>query len=128
VITKLCKYLDSCHFTNQYSSPAKRNLAKRKKKNMASAIMRSGLLRSALRSGSKVSAPAKRQFSSGAHLDVEFEAKEAAKWEKISYLGAACCAALGTYILSKGHHHYEEPPAYPYLHIRNKEFPWGMFL
>ncbi|CAI0405433.1 unnamed protein product [Linum tenue] len=92
---------------------------------MASAILRSGLLRNVLRGGSKTSAPAKRQFSSSAHHDVEFEAKEASKWEKITYLGAASCTALAVYCLSKGHHHFDEPPAYPYLHIRNKEFPWG---
>ncbi|CAI9782734.1 unnamed protein product [Fraxinus pennsylvanica] len=28
--------------------------------------------------------------------------------------------------LSKGHPHHEEPPSYPYLHIRNKEFPWRL--
>ncbi|CAN0865006.1 Cytochrome c oxidase subunit 6a, mitochondrial [Linum grandiflorum] len=92
----------------------------------STAILRSGgVLRNALRSGSKASSPAKRQFSASAHHDVEFEAKEAAKWEKITYLGAASCSALAAYCLSKGHPHSEEPPAYPYLHIRNKEFPWG---
>lgn len=65
----------------------------------------------------------KRSFSSGA--SVEDEAREAAKWEKITYLGAAACTILAFVNLSKGHPHFEEPPAYPYLHIRNKEFPWG---
>ncbi|RYR11292.1 hypothetical protein Ahy_B05g079756 [Arachis hypogaea] len=50
---------------------------------------------------------------------------ETAKWEKITYLGMATCSGLAFYILSKGHPHHEEPPPYPYLHIRNKEFPWG---
>ncbi|GKC33777.1 cytochrome c oxidase subunit 6A, mitochondrial [Tanacetum coccineum] len=84
---------------------------------MASAIVRSSL-RSALRSG----AP-KRSFSSGA--SVEEEAREASKWEKITYLGAASCTILAFVNLSKGHPHFDEPPPYPYLHIRNKEFPWG---
>ncbi|PWA70676.1 cytochrome c oxidase, subunit VIa [Artemisia annua] len=88
---------------------------------MASAIARSSI-RSALRSTNQ--AP-KRSFSSGA--SVEDEAREAAKWEKITYLGAAACTILAFVNLSKGHPHFEEPPAYPYLHIRNKEFPWGMF-
>ncbi|RAL46643.1 unnamed protein product [Cuscuta campestris] len=89
---------------------------------MASAMMRS-TLRSALRGGSGRGVPSsKRSFASSAHHD---EAKEASKWEKITYAGIAACTVLAVAILSKGHPHYEEPPAYPYLHIRNKEFPWG---
>ncbi|WCJ32070.1 cytochrome c oxidase-related [Euphorbia peplus] len=90
---------------------------------MATALMRSGL-RNALRSPSRTSAAPRRSFSSG-HSDVEFEAAEASKWEKITYMGIVGCSSLAVYCLSKGHHHEEEPPAYPYLHIRNKEFPWG---
>ncbi|KAK9949239.1 hypothetical protein M0R45_004772 [Rubus argutus] len=89
---------------------------------MAMAMLRSGALRTALRGGSRPSAPPKRSFSSSASHD---DAYEAAKWEKISYLGIISCTGLGVYILSKGHHHYDPPPPYPYLHIRNKEFPWG---
>ncbi|KAJ4714650.1 cytochrome c oxidase subunit 6a, mitochondrial-like [Melia azedarach] len=90
---------------------------------MAMAMVRSGLLRTALRGGSRSpSAPPKRGFASSAHHD---DAYETAKWEKITYLGIATCSALAIYSLSKGHPHHEEPPAYPYLHIRNKEFPWG---
>ncbi|KAG0456877.1 hypothetical protein HPP92_024665 [Vanilla planifolia] len=63
----------------------------------------------------------KRPLSSSAHDD-EYET---AKWEKITYLGIATCTVLSVYHLSKGHEHHPEPPAYPYLHIRNKEFPWG---
>ncbi|KAI5650922.1 hypothetical protein M9H77_36927 [Catharanthus roseus] len=89
---------------------------------MASAIVRSGL-RSALRGGASRGTPAsKRTFSSSSHHD---EAAEAAKWEKITYAGIVTCTLLTIYNLSKGHPHHEEPPAYPYLHIRNKEFPWG---
>ncbi|KAL0332379.1 UNVERIFIED_CONTAM: Cytochrome c oxidase subunita, mitochondrial [Sesamum calycinum] len=91
---------------------------------MATAIVRSGL-RSALRGGAsapRVSQASKRSFSSSSHHD---EAAEAGKWEKITYLGIATCSILAIYNLSKGHPHHEEPPAYPYLHIRNKEFPWG---
>ncbi|ONK76112.1 uncharacterized protein A4U43_C03F24030 [Asparagus officinalis] len=50
---------------------------------------------------------------------------ETAKWEKITYAGIVTCTILSIYNLSKGHPHHEDPPAYPYLHIRNKEFPWG---
>ncbi|XP_022775069.1 cytochrome c oxidase subunit 6a, mitochondrial-like isoform X2 [Durio zibethinus] len=78
---------------------------------MAMASVRSGLLRTALRGGSRPSAPPKRD--------------ETAKWEKITYLGIATCTVLAIYNLSKGHPHHEEPPPYPYLHIRSKEFPWG---
>ncbi|XP_022897197.1 cytochrome c oxidase subunit 6a, mitochondrial-like isoform X1 [Olea europaea var. sylvestris] len=90
---------------------------------MASAIVRSGL-RSAIRSGASVpraSPASKRTFASHGHHD---EAAEAAKWEKITYLGIATCTILAVVNLSKGHPHHEEPPPYPYLHIRNKEFPW----
>ncbi|CAA2995028.1 cytochrome c oxidase subunit 6a, mitochondrial [Olea europaea subsp. europaea] len=93
---------------------------------MASAIVRSGL-RSAIRSGASVpraSPASKRTFASHGHHD---EAAEAAKWEKITYLGIATCTILAVVNLSKGHPHHEEPPPYPYLHIRNKEFPWGKF-
>ncbi|KAF9678176.1 hypothetical protein SADUNF_Sadunf07G0007800 [Salix dunnii] len=92
---------------------------------MAMSMMRSALLRNSLRSASKSSAPTRRGFSSSANHD---DAYEAAKWEKITYLGAATCTILAIYNLSRGHHHSETPPEYPYLHIRNKEFPWGYFV
>ncbi|GAA0150181.1 hypothetical protein Leryth_002358 [Lithospermum erythrorhizon] len=89
---------------------------------MATAIVRSSL-RAALRGGaSRSSQPPKRTFSSSAGHD---EAREAAKWEKITYAGIVSCTILAVVNLSKGHPHFEEQPAYPYLHIRNKEFPWG---
>ncbi|OAY73793.1 Cytochrome c oxidase subunit 6a, mitochondrial, partial [Ananas comosus] len=64
----------------------------------------------------------RRSFSSAAHHD---DASEAEKWEKITYAGIITCTILTIYNLRKGHHHYPDPPPYPYLHIRNKEFPWG---
>ncbi|KAG6533077.1 hypothetical protein ZIOFF_006938 [Zingiber officinale] len=93
---------------------------------MAALMARSGL-RSAsllLRQGakSKAAEAPKRSFSASAHDD----ASEAAKWEKIAYGGIFTCTILSIYNLSKGHPHYEETPAYTYLHIRNKEFPWGL--
>ncbi|KAL3525556.1 hypothetical protein ACH5RR_013928 [Cinchona calisaya] len=89
---------------------------------MASAIIRSGL-RSALRGGAPSRSPASnRNFSASAHHD---EAAEAEKWKKITIAGIATCFVLSVYNLSKGHPHFDDPPPYPYLHIRNKEFPWG---
>nr|GFA66744.1 cytochrome c oxidase subunit 6A, mitochondrial [Tanacetum cinerariifolium]GFA66752.1 cytochrome c oxidase subunit 6A, mitochondrial [Tanacetum cinerariifolium]GFA70480.1 cytochrome c oxidase subunit 6A, mitochondrial [Tanacetum cinerariifolium] len=87
---------------------------------MSSAIVRS-TLRSALRP--RLNQAPTRSFSSGA--SVEEEAREASKWEKITYVGIVACSVLAVVNLSKGHPHFDEPPAYPYLHIRNKEFPWG---
>ncbi|KAK4262451.1 hypothetical protein QN277_028008 [Acacia crassicarpa] len=97
---------------------------------MATALVRSTLLRTALRGGGRGSGVPRRNFSSSAHHD---DAYETAKWEKITYLGIATCTVLAIYNLSKGHPHHEEPPdifffvvqAYSHLHIRNKEFPWG---
>ncbi|KAB2617657.1 cytochrome c oxidase subunit 6a [Pyrus ussuriensis x Pyrus communis] len=89
---------------------------------MAMAMVRGAGLRTALRGGSRSVAPPKRSFSSSAgHND----AREADKWEKITYLGIAACTILTFVNLSKPHPHHEPPPPYPYLHIRNKEFPWG---
>jgi hypothetical protein len=34
-------------------------------------------------------------------------------------------SVLGVYSLCKGHRDFPDPPPYPYLHIRNKDFPWG---
>ncbi|GMN34172.1 hypothetical protein TIFTF001_004544 [Ficus carica] len=90
---------------------------------MAMATIRSGLLRTSLRGSSRAPAPPKRNFSSSARHD---DAYEAQKWEKITYLGIVTCTVLAIYNLSRGHPHHEEPPPFPYLHIRNKEFPWGM--
>ncbi|XP_066366969.1 cytochrome c oxidase subunit 6a, mitochondrial-like [Miscanthus floridulus] len=53
------------------------------------------------------------------------DAKEAVKWERITYAGIATCTVLAVYNLSKGHQEFPDPPPYPYLHIRNKDFPWG---
>ncbi|XP_021802417.1 cytochrome c oxidase subunit 6a, mitochondrial [Prunus avium] len=89
---------------------------------MAMSMVRSAALRTALRGGSRSSAPPKRSFSSSAAHD---DAHETAKWEKITYLGIASCTIFAFVVLSKPHPHYDEPPPYPYLHIRNKEFPWG---
>ncbi|XP_038702197.1 cytochrome c oxidase subunit 6a, mitochondrial-like [Tripterygium wilfordii] len=83
---------------------------------------RSAFLRNALQGGSRTSLLPQRRFSSSAHHDDAYEAK---KWERITYLGIASCTILASYILSKGHPHYDEPTPFVYLHVRNKEFPWG---
>ncbi|XP_055805483.1 cytochrome c oxidase subunit 6a, mitochondrial-like [Solanum dulcamara] len=86
--------------------------------------MATAMFRSSIRSALRGRAPAsKRTFSS--HASVEEEAREASKWEKITYVAIISSTILAVVNLSKGHPHSEEPPAYPYLHIRNKEFPWG---
>uniref|UniRef100_A0A3Q7FB23 Uncharacterized protein n=1 Tax=Solanum lycopersicum TaxID=4081 RepID=A0A3Q7FB23_SOLLC len=93
---------------------------------MATAMFRSSI-RSALRGRAPRVTPApKRTFSS--HASVEEEAREASKWEKITYVAIISSTILAVVNLSKGHPHSEEPPAYPYLHIRNKEFPWGNYM
>ncbi|KAK9670109.1 hypothetical protein RND81_13G178000 [Saponaria officinalis] len=84
--------------------------------------LRSGL-KAAVRGGRSADL-IKRSYSSS-HHDPAYEAKESDKWEKITYLGIVSCTALACWILSKGHAHFDEPPAYPHMHIRNKEFPWG---
>nr|ABK21401.1 unknown [Picea sitchensis]ABK27052.1 unknown [Picea sitchensis]ABR16190.1 unknown [Picea sitchensis] len=88
--------------------------------------MRSRLFPAVLRtrlapSANVSSASSKRSFSSAGHDD----AYETEKWKKITIAGIIACTALATYSLSGEHEHFEESPAYPYLHIRNKEFPWG---
>ncbi|XP_074294246.1 uncharacterized protein LOC141622090 isoform X3 [Silene latifolia] len=62
--------------------------------------LRSGV-QSALRHG-RSSNLLKRSFSSSAHHDEAYEAKEADKWEKITYLGIVSCTALAVWNLSKG--------------------------
>uniref|UniRef100_J3LT94 Cytochrome c oxidase subunit n=1 Tax=Oryza brachyantha TaxID=4533 RepID=J3LT94_ORYBR len=89
----------------------------------AAAAARSGLRWLAARAKATAAPAARRRMSSSAHDD----AHETAKWEKITYAGIVTCTLLAAYNLSKGHPHFDEPPAYPYLHIRNKEFPWGSY-
>ncbi|XP_075098194.1 cytochrome c oxidase subunit 6a, mitochondrial-like isoform X1 [Nicotiana tabacum] len=74
---------------------------------MASAMIKCSF-RSALRGRASHGTPAfKRTFASSAHHD---EAREAAKWEKITYVGIITCTILAIVNLSKGHPHHEEPP------------------
>ncbi|CAN6910590.1 hypothetical protein Bca4012_086309 [Brassica carinata] len=89
---------------------------------MATAIIRSALSRAAITAAPRTSVAPKRRFSSSSGLD---DAYESGKWESIAYLGIFSCTLIAAYVLSEGHQHGEDPPAYPYMHIRNKEFPWG---
>ncbi|CAN6825110.1 unnamed protein product, partial [Brassica oleracea] len=88
-------------------------IGKKINQRMATAIVRSALSRAA-----KTSVAPKRRFSSSAGHD---DAYEAAKWEKITYLGIASCTALAAYVLSKGHQHGEDPPVKP-LSLHNTFF------
>ncbi|CAN6698142.1 unnamed protein product [Malus baccata var. baccata] len=74
---------------------------------MATAMFRSAGLRTALRGGSRSAAPPRRSFSSSAGHD---DARETAKWEKITYLGIASCTILAFVNLSKPHPHHDAPP------------------
>ncbi|KAF3661057.1 Cytochrome c oxidase subunit 6a, mitochondrial [Capsicum annuum] len=75
---------------------------------MATAMFRSSI-RSALRGGaSRVTPASKRTFAS--HASVEEEAREAAKWEKITYVAIITSTILAVVNLAKGHSHSEEPP------------------
>ncbi|KAG0517120.1 hypothetical protein BDA96_09G061000 [Sorghum bicolor] len=67
----------------------------------------------------------RRGFAASATARRHDDAKEAVKWERITYAGMATCTVLAMYNLSKGHQEFPDPPPYPYLHIRNKDFPWG---
>ncbi|CAI5521144.1 unnamed protein product [Closterium sp. Naga37s-1] len=59
--------------------------------------------------------------SSHAH-DVE----ETIKWRNVTAVAIVGCFALGVYnFAGAAHHAKHDRPAYPYLHIRNKEFPWA---
>ncbi|KAJ0771066.1 putative cytochrome c oxidase, subunit VIa [Helianthus annuus] len=74
---------------------------------MSSAIVRS-TLRTAVRGGPRFNPAPRRSFSAGA--SAEEEAREASKWEKITYVGIVACSILAVVNLSKGHPHFEEPP------------------
>ncbi|KAJ1414582.1 Cytochrome c oxidase, subunit VIa superfamily [Sesbania bispinosa] len=91
---------------------------------MATALVRLRCGVGALRGGARASTRNLASNSSPHHHNAH-ENHEMAKWEKITYLGIATCTVFAIYNLSKGHPHYEEPPPYEYLHIRNKDFPWG---
>jgi cytochrome c oxidase subunit 6a len=45
--------------------------------------------------------------------------------QAVTFLAIPVCAIKAFVDLSHGEHHGDEAPAYPYLRIRSKEFPWG---
>lgn len=56
---------------------------------------------------------------------IEEEVKEMNKWKIVTLAAIPACVALALWDLSAPAEHAHERPAYPYLRIRNKEFPWG---
>merc|ERR1711887_36987 len=57
-----------------------------------------------------------RNMSGGSY---EEELANTNMWRNVTFVG------LTAYIFSQAHHHGSEQPAYSYLQIRNKDFPWG---
>ena len=45
--------------------------------------------------------------------------------QAVTFLAIPVCGVKAFVDLSLEHEHGEDPPAYPYLRIRSKEFPWG---
>eukprot|EP00002_Diphylleia_rotans_P013868 TRINITY_DN269_c0_g1_i4.p4 TRINITY_DN269_c0_g1~~TRINITY_DN269_c0_g1_i4.p4 ORF type:complete len:103 (-),score=27.81 TRINITY_DN269_c0_g1_i4:461-769(-) len=53
-------------------------------------------------------------------------AEEVNTWRKLSFISMPFVIVFGMVKLSADHsHHGEHPPAYEYLRIRAKPFPWG---
>uniref|UniRef100_M1D0L5 Cytochrome-c oxidase n=1 Tax=Solanum tuberosum TaxID=4113 RepID=M1D0L5_SOLTU len=75
---------------------------------MATAMFRSSILSTLRGRAPRVTPAPKRTFSS--HASVEEEAREASKWEKITYVAIISSTILAVVNLSKGHPHSEEPP------------------
>ena len=46
-------------------------------------------------------------------------------WRNVTFVGLPCVLGLTAWIFSKDHGHGHDQPAYSYLQIRNKDFPWG---
>eukprot|EP00884_Botryococcus_braunii_P006309 jgi/Botrbrau1/1567/Bobra.0107s0054.1 len=64
-----------------------------------------------------------RHMSGG--LSQAEEEKQMKLWRTISILAVPACGVFALQSFSKPHEHHHESAAYPYLHIRAKEFPWG---
>jgi len=66
----------------------------------------------------------KRFYASKAHE--HDDADETHKWRSVTIAAYILCITLGVYTFANEEHNHENgSPAYSYLHIRNKEFPWG---
>ncbi|GBG90548.1 hypothetical protein CBR_g50891 [Chara braunii] len=82
--------------------------------------------------GSKLAEASSRQgrrtFSAAAagHSDEDL-ARDVATWRRVTAFAAVFCAGFAVYTLygASAHHSHKDKPAYEYLHVRNKEFPWG---
>eukprot|EP00850_Spirogloea_muscicola_P009719 SM000055S18253 [mRNA] locus=s55:366823:367834:- [translate_table: standard] len=60
------------------------------------------------------------------HGSGEDDAAEAAKWRNVTFAALAGCIGLTTYnLVGREEHEHHDQPAYSYLHMRNKAFPWG---
>ena len=46
-------------------------------------------------------------------------------WRNVTFVCLPVIVGLTAYIFSQSHAHGHEQPAYSYLQIRNKDFPWG---
>eukprot|EP00244_Chara_vulgaris_P000988 TRINITY_DN115_c0_g1_i3.p1 TRINITY_DN115_c0_g1~~TRINITY_DN115_c0_g1_i3.p1 ORF type:complete len:117 (-),score=4.11 TRINITY_DN115_c0_g1_i3:443-793(-) len=69
----------------------------------------------------------KRTFSAAAGHSDEDLARDVATWRRVTAVAAVFCAGFSVYTLygMSSHHSHKENPAYDYLHVRTKEFPWG---
>jgi cytochrome c oxidase subunit 6a len=95
---------------------------------MARALISSSLFSRILKSSSAkppfVAAASKRAFASSTHE--HDDAEETLKWRNITVAAYIACIALGIYTFAgEEHHEASERQEYSYLHIRNKQFPWG---
>ena len=69
-----------------------------------------------------VAKPAIRRFSGDSHAEHHAHVET---WKKITFVSAIPVACVFIRFMITPHEHEEAPPAYPYLRIRNKPFPWG---
>ncbi|CAK9218232.1 unnamed protein product [Sphagnum tenellum] len=84
----------------------------------------SRILTSSTRPYAAAAASSKRALATAAHE--HDDAEETLKWRNITVAAYIACIALGIYTFAgEEHHEASERQAYSYLHIRNKQFPWG---
>eukprot|EP00740_Mantoniella_antarctica_P011872 CAMPEP_0181374398 /NCGR_PEP_ID=MMETSP1106-20121128/15998_1 /TAXON_ID=81844 /ORGANISM="Mantoniella antarctica, Strain SL-175" /LENGTH=105 /DNA_ID=CAMNT_0023492375 /DNA_START=38 /DNA_END=355 /DNA_ORIENTATION=- len=86
---------------------------------------RTALLQMARRTAAAPVHVTRRNMSGG--LTIQQERAEMLRWQMITFTAIPACAALGIYLFSQhpDHHEVKERPAYSYLNIRLKIFPWG---
>lgn len=67
----------------------------------------------------------RRYFS--ANASEEEMKRQVTMWRNITCVMVPMCMGLFIYdfFIAPPEEHHEKPPAYPYLRIRNKDFPWG---